>query len=195
MSVKEACSTKIRCFVCLEPSPEVCYSLEKWIARRRSEAPALRWVRPQALHLTLKFCGEISPETVAAIAARLREVVVDIHPFRLSLEGTGTFPPKGAARVLWGGIKGNLEALQVLYEEVEQAAAACGLTRETRPFSPHLTLARIRSLSDLPSLWAQSGPPGSAVWGEWLVRELVFMQSELRREGPLYSPIERYSLR
>jgi 2'-5' RNA ligase len=195
MSVDLESGKEIRCFICLEPAPGVRSGLERWIGARRPEAPKLKWARPSSLHLTIKFCGEIPSGTVTAVAERLHQALARQTAFRLSLEDTGVFPPRGAPRVLWGGVKGDLQALQMLHARVEEAAADCGLPREKRPFSPHLTLARIRSLSDFPVSWRRTGPPGEASWGGWTVQEVIFMRSELRRDGPIYSPIERYSLR
>lgn len=184
----------VRCFVCLEPDVSVRKNLERWIDPLKEAAPRLRWVRQTAIHLTLKFCGEIPAEKAALLAGRLRRELSGSESFTLGLEGTGFFSQGPAPRVLWGGIKGDMAALGTLFTKVERAAVSCGIPRERRPFSPHLTLARIRTAGDLPGAWVRSGPPGNSVWGTWMVREVTFLESELRPEGPRYRPIEKYML-
>lgn len=185
---------KVRCFVCLELDSHVRRNLERWLEPLKAQAPRLRWVRPGALHLTLKFCGEISTGQVERLCRALQEELSGCGPFMMGLEGTGVFPPKGVPRVLWGGVTGDEEALGALFKRVEKASASCGIPREKRSFSPHLTLARVRAASDFPLSWLQSGLPGSAVWGTWMVREVILMESDLQPEGPLYSPIEKFPL-
>lgn len=185
---------EIRCFVCIEPALSVLRNLENWLESLKPLAPRLKWGRSGALHLTLKFCGQVPVGQVERLSEGLRSELQSCAPFVLGLEGTGVFPPKGAPRVLWGGVTGDEAALCDLFERVERVSVSCGIAREKRSFSPHLTLARIRAATDFPRSWLHAGPPGSSAWGTWTVREVTLMESDLRPEGPLYSPIEKFSL-
>ena len=117
----------------------------------------LRWIPEFQLHFTLKFLGEIEEERVeaakaATTAAALASVAANAAagrpgpagPFRFALEGLGAFPPRGPARVLWAGCGEGAGALSALAAVVEEAFTAAGFPREERPFSPHLTLARVK---------------------------------------------------
>lgn len=185
---------KVRCFVCLEPDLSVRRNLERWIEPLKLQAPRLRWVRPGALHLTLKFCGEISVERLELFSERLGTEISGSGPFSLGFEKNGFFSRNGVPSVLWGGVTGDTVALGSLFGKVEQASSSIGIPRERRSFSPHLTLARIRAAGDLPRSWIQAGPPGNPVWGTWEVREVTLMESELRSEGPIYRPVKKFSL-
>jgi len=103
----------------------------------------LRWAGPEGIHLTLKFLGE-TPESLAPELGRyLEESLAGLDAPRLTLAGLGVFPNPRAPRVLWVGLAGDLPALLALQRRVESAISPLGFPEESRPFSPHLTLARV----------------------------------------------------
>jgi len=112
-------------------------------ALRKKGAPRLRWVRPEGVHLTLKFLGAVPQEKVAAIREALSPTVQGIPPLALSLAEVGTFGDRRGARVVWVGMQGDLEPLARLQQRVEKALEPLGFPPERRAFSPHLTLARV----------------------------------------------------
>lgn len=101
----------------------------------------VRWLPPEQLHLTLRFIGEVDDAVIAAIHREL--VKITRPPFPLTLNGVGCFPSPRRPRVLWVGLNGG-EPLMQLQHEVETAVVAAGLPPDERPFSPHITLARLR---------------------------------------------------
>lgn len=103
--------------------------------------PGVRWLPSEQLHLTLRFIGEADDAVHVAIRRGLAEITCP--PFPLSLHGVGCFPSLRRPRVLWVGLRGG-EPLTRLQREVERAVVAAGLPPEERPFSPHITLARLR---------------------------------------------------
>lgn len=113
-----------------------------------SEVMDVRWVRPEQIHLTLKFLGDIDPSQVPAIASQLDLQIRSLAAFPLQIKGGGGFPDIRQARVLWMGLDDATSALQPLHAAVEIAAAAVGLPRDTRLFRPHLTLGRPRRSVD-----------------------------------------------
>ena len=156
----------------------------------------LRTVRPESIHLTIRFLGEVPAAQTAAIAAAVSEPAADWTPFELELGGVGAYPSPGRARVLWVGLAGDLARLIDLHGEVADVLASLGFAREARPYSPHLTVARIgdrASASDrrqavkvLHGLEFQQGLPFSA-------GSVDLMKSELRREGARHYPLARIS--
>jgi 2'-5' RNA ligase len=184
----------------------VAVPIEDPVVRRRLEGArsllpplhGLRWVPPGQLHFTLKFLGEIEEERVAdaraCVAAAARPTAGRPGPFRLSLEGLGAFPPRGPARVVWAGCREGTEALSALAAAVEEAFAAAGFPREERPFSPHLTLARVKEPEAGRRLTRAlvSVPPEP--FGVVPVSSLVLYRSELTPRGADYSELLRAAL-
>lgn len=163
-------------------------------------ADVFRWTPVEQMHLTLRFLGETTSAQQAQLAARLAAVVAGYGPFGLTVSGVGCFPRWQAPRVLWLGIQGASQALGALQAEVEQAAQEVGFVPEERPFSPHLTIARLQRQADRPAqrrageilaaLAARGEPPGIP----WPVQEIVHMRSDLRPGGPIYTVLETFRL-
>jgi 2'-5' RNA ligase len=146
--------------------------------------PAIRWVSPDQLHLTLRFIGEVSHELFYEIGVALGEIV--LRPFEIRLKGLGLFPPRGAPHTLWVGVEED-GGLSQLKRRIDRAVEGAGLAPERRKFQAHVTLGRFRE-----------PPPdqrlGSWVAGRSLFRSDPFMvsgftlySSHLRPEGALYS--------
>lgn len=104
------------------------------------------WVRPAGIHLTLKFLGEVPEELVPKILQALTLAASGREPFRLGIAGVGAFPNAASARVVWLGLTGEVGSLVGLQAAVEQAMVGLGLERDGRPYSPHLTLGRIKHI-------------------------------------------------
>lgn len=162
----------------------------------------VRWVPQAQLHFTMKFLGEISEEGVAgAKAALLRAVRASGSPgptvpgaFRLELEGLGAFPPHGPARIVWAGCGAGAEALGALASAVEEAFAAGGFPPEARPFSAHLTLARVKDPVAGRKLARALGSVPGEPFGSVAVSSLVLYRSELTPRGAEYAELLRVAL-
>jgi 2'-5' RNA ligase len=109
----------------------------------KSGLGALRWVRPEGMHLTLKFLGDAGRHLLPDLRAGLETACGGQTSFSLNLIGLGTFGGRRGVRVLWAGVEGNTKALQNLQRRVDDAVAELGFARDPRPYSPHLTLARV----------------------------------------------------
>ena len=105
---------------------------------------SVRWVRPEGIHLTLKFMGDIQAEMAERILVALPPAAAQFPPFELSISGLGVFPNPRRPRVLWAGVHGDLEILAALQLAVDDAVGKLGLPKEQRSFNPHLTLGRVR---------------------------------------------------
>ena len=121
--------------------------------RRAAPAASMRWVEPANLHITLWFIGEVDEPGAAALTSSLQSAFATPR-FDLKLEGLGAFPPGGPPRVIWIGVAAGREPLISLYGEIRDRLAPLGYEPEARPYSPHLTVARVKDLR---------GPGGKAV--------------------------------
>ncbi|MDT5121576.1 MAG: 2,3-cyclic 3-phosphodiesterase [Acidobacteriota bacterium] len=148
------------------------------------------WPRAENLHLTLKFLGEIAQSSVEALSLAADRAAQKSEPFKLIIEGAGSFPPRGAPRVLWLGVVDSSGALAQLQSHLEEECASAGFKREERPFRPHLTLARIRSPQGARALAKLHQETGFEAIG-FSVTELVMMRSELGAGGSHYTEISR----
>lgn len=160
--------------------------------RQRLTGLPLTWTRPEGIHLTLKFLGETDPRRVEAIVARLRTVATAWQPFVVPVEGLGCFPDRRRPQVVWVGVQDPDGALQRLAAAVDAAMADLGWEREKRPFTGHLTLARVkrdagtderRRIGEQVAAFALPAP------GLLPVQALHLMRSQLDPGGAIYSEV------
>ena len=177
----------VRAFVALELGEEVRQAIGKLVASLRPRVPKARWVRPEGIHLTLRFLGDTPPARIERIRPLLAAAASDCAPVEARVGELGTFPGPGKPpRVLWLGISLPAPAL-ALQAACERAAVATGFPPEERPFRAHLTLARFRERVLRPAL-----PPVDL--GPVPLRTLALVRSELRPGGAVYTPIARFPL-
>src|ERR1700730_13649083 len=194
----------MRIFIALDIDDALRTRLEQFLDGVREFAPGVRWVRPESMHVTLKFVGEKPPEVVEEIKQALgaiRAGAIDI-----SFRGYGFFPTSKAPRVFWVGIGAGPE-LAALAKSVDEATAALGVPREEHEFSPHLTLAR-RGGSGAPR-WRKGDSVNNAFqrlleklvampaleFGTITARAFFLYQSQPIRGGARYTKIARFELR
>jgi RNA 2',3'-cyclic 3'-phosphodiesterase len=145
------------------------------------------WVAPDRLHLTLQFIGQVSEDTAAAIEARLGPPF-ELPAFEMRLGSIGTFPPGGRPRVVWLGLDRGADARAALHEEVQRRLADVPFRRESRAFSPHLTLARFKhggTRDDVERISRVGLRPA----GGCTIDHVTLYQSRLSPRGPTYTPL------
>lgn len=144
------------------------------------------WTRPENLHLTIKFLGEVTDAKAAEVAVALRELA-DVKSFELRADRLVLFPPRGPVRIVAAEFCGERERLLTMYHRVKSLCEKMGFARECRPFHAHATLARPKSATGRESLFtaAQSHWPGPVQ----TVSKLTLMQSHLSGAGPTYIPL------
>ena len=184
----------LRVFCAVELPAEIRAAVAAHATRLRREFPDARasWARPEGLHITLKFIGEVEAARVETLTRAAFAAVGGLKPFRLTIEESGTFPPHGAARVLWLGVKDASGHLAQLQSRLEQECAANGFPRASRAFRPHLTVARLRTPQGTHALAeAHRRTPFGPYHFE--VSELLVIRSELGPGGSRYTPLSRHS--
>jgi 2'-5' RNA ligase len=152
---------------------------------RHGDLP-VKWVQAAALHVTLKFLGEVAPDRADEIAAALDAAVGAAHPFAVNLGGIGAFPSMARPRVVWLGVE-NHPALELLANDVEKALQRFGFEAELRPFQPHITLGRAKQGAKPAAFGRLEALAGRVAYeGTAPVRTVDLMESELRPEGAVY---------
>jgi 2'-5' RNA ligase len=164
--------------------------------RQRSARLAPRakvtWIPPERLHLTIRFIGHVDEARQRAVTAAL-EPRLDVRAFDLALCGTGAFPPRGEPRVIWTAVAGGLERLQQLEREVTLRLQEAGIRAEDRPYSPHLTLARVRDAQGLRSA-ALLEDHRDVDLGAVRVEAITLFESRLSPKGPTYVALQQTPL-
>lgn len=189
---------QVRSFIAIELPDELKLGLAQLEAQlKMSKPPWVKWVNPYSIHLTLKFLGSIAVDRISEITKAMEEAIQGIPPFRLEVKDLGVFPNLRRVQVVWVGISGEVDKLSQLQQHLESNPARLGLAPETRPFTPHLTLARLRNQ-------ASSGERQS--FGQLIaitrfeatytikVDAISLMRSQLTREGAIYSRISSVGL-
>ncbi|TAK31009.1 MAG: RNA 2',3'-cyclic phosphodiesterase [Chloroflexota bacterium] len=184
---------RVRCFVALE-LPESLQSKLEEVQRALGSGSRdpVKWVAPFQIHITLKFLGNVDASKLTTIEDLLAEVGREARPFDLSVAHLGAFPNPRRPRVVWVGIEEGGEDLLRLQGGVEEALFTLGFSREQRPFSPHLTLGRVRenaSPSQIQELSQRLSATAVPALGTTRVTSITFMRSQLTPSGPIYSHI------
>lgn len=188
---------QIRSFIAIELPEEIKRELSRLEERLQSAGYArVKWVDPASMHLTLKFLGNIPTDKIDAITAAIQKATQGITPFNLIVKDLGAFPHLRRVQVAWTGIGGETDKLNQLQQGIESNLADLGFERESRPFTSHLTLARLPNQvstterQQLGQLLAST--PFKA--GSFIVNSINLMRSQLQRSGAVYSRISSVSL-
>lgn len=184
----------MRLFIAINVDPTLKAPLAEIQERLKKSAAQVSWVKPENLHFTLKFLGEVPEEDVPAIREAFRRSVAGVRSFPLSLGGLGIFPPRGRPRVIWVGVEQGTQEVERLRGRIDEGLLPLGFPREERPFHPHLTLGRVKGLRGLDPLVADLRKGDVGLVGLMQVRSIELMQSQLRSAGAIYTPLETVPL-
>ena len=153
-----------------------------------SASSIIRWMKPENIHLTLKFLGEVELAKVQIIEKNLDIIANEIKPFHLNLEEIGAFPNWGHPRIVWIGIEKS-EPLLLLAKEIEENMRNLGCPSEVKPFSPHLTIGRVRdnvSLEDIQML-ENKCRVHTIIVDQIMITKIHLYKSDLHTFGPVYT--------
>jgi 2'-5' RNA ligase len=194
----------MRIFVALDIDDAIRQRIQRFMEGVSGFAPDARWVRPESLHVTLKFVGEKPIEMVEEIKSALSNIRAE--SIELSFRGYGFFPTAKAARVFWVGIESGPK-LSSLAKAVDDATFALGIPKEDHPFTPHLTLARGGGRSGAPSYRKEDAPNKNFQrlqeklaalptpdFGTMTAHEFFLYQSQLSPGGSHYTKIGSFAL-
>jgi len=189
----------IRAFVAIHLPEPLLRTAEKLIAdlERIPDGHLIRWVKPQALHLTLVFLGDIAEERVPILRESFSRTAVIHPPFECQLEGLGAFPGWRRPRVLHLGVDDPSTGLRSLQAAIQSTLQPLGFKPERRVYTPHLTLGRVRresSQHELAGFCERAQKVTIPATPAWTVTAFHFMRSELKPAGPVYSLLGSFNL-
>jgi len=154
----------------------------------------LKMVRPENIHLTLKFLGNVEKEQIGAIGLSMREAAGVYRPMLLRARGLGVFPSIKNPRVIWLGVGEQIEALANLQKSLDEKLMKIGFEPEKRQFKGHLTIARVKGKTDPKRLLELMTKLREFKTDSFTAEEIVLFKSELRPAGPEYSKLSTVSL-
>ncbi|WP_337287413.1 RNA 2',3'-cyclic phosphodiesterase [Candidatus Methylomirabilis sp.] len=184
----------VRAFVAANLTPDLKAALAMVQDRLKATRVDVGWVRPDNLHLTLKFLGQVEESRIDAIRDAIAAAASGSGPIRLVFQGLGAFPRPREARVVWIGLSHGSEALAALQARIEAALESLGFAREARPFTAHLTLGRVRGPARREQLARAITEAPAEALGEMVLDRIELMQSNLSAGGARYSILQSFPL-
>ncbi len=182
----------MRTFIAIDLPDPVRAALAKAQESFRGLCSDARWTRPEGIHLTLKFLGEISGAQVAQVSEVLLKAG-SFAPFSVEIAGFGFFPSAKRPRVFWTGVAAS-HALTELAASIETQMEKLGFAREERGFSPHLTLARFKDPRPQPELSSAVAAAAASLFGKFEVSEFFLFESKLSAHGAQYGKVMSFQL-
>lgn len=178
----------MRAFIALPLPLDLQQRIKRLQDRLRTQLPGVRWVRPEQLHLSLRFFPDLAEEYLDPIREIMLSVGNFCAPFTVEIRDLGAFPNPARPRVLWLGLT-PIQPLLYLQHKLEKGLEQIGIDQDERPFKPHLTIGRIKDLAVRHQI-----PPATvrdAFCGHWPIRDMVFFQSRLDPTGAVHTPLIR----
>jgi len=183
----------VRTFICFDLPAEIREKLRVLQGALKPTSRGVSWTRPEGIHLTLKFLGDVDAERMTEIAAALSRTAAGLKTFAITVGRVGGFPNLRRPRVLWVGIEEPTGALTQLAGNIDEALGTLGFPREERSFSPHLTVGRVKSPDGIEAVCQKLNALSFAPM-TFSPSELVVMRSDLRSDGAVYTPQKRIEL-
>ena len=181
----------LRAFIAIEmPSPVVEIVRESQQALKRGGIH-LRWVRPENIHLTLRFLGDISTDAIHGIRAVFWDLAAETPSFSLQVKGSGVFPGESRPRIVWLGLGGQIHMLAALHRRLSSLLGQQGIPAGKRPFRGHLTIGRAKGRVDADRLRLWLGEMKDVETPPFTVDRICLFKSELGPGGAVYTPLVR----
>ena len=185
---------KLRTFICFELPSQVNDAIAELEEKLRPLSRGVRWSRPESIHLTLKFLGDVDEADIDPIAQAIQKACKHVSAFDIQLLGAGAFPNAKRPRIFWLGITEPSGALERLQRDIETGLESIGFEKEARAFSPHLTLGRVRFPDQLDrvSQYLEDHALDSV---SFRADSVILMQSKLTPRGAVYTPLRKINLK
>ena len=190
---------QVRSFIAIKLPDELKTGLTQLEAQLKLGEPLpVKWVDPSSIHLTLKFLGNIAVARISEITRAMEAATKRLSAFHLEVKGLGVFPNFRRVQVVWVGVGGEVDKLGQLQQQIESTLVPLGFAAESRPFTPHLTLARLRDRAS-PEERQRLGQliAGTRFEAVYTIKvdSINLMRSQLTREGAVYSRLSSVGLK
>ena len=186
---------KLRLFIAIELDKSLKESLKTLQDELKKCGADVGWVKPENIHLTLKFLGETEPKSIARISAALEETAGLFPPFTLNITHVGFFPEQGPTRIVWAGLDKGKDESARLADFLEDKLSVLGFKKEKRGFSPHVTIGRVRSEENLYALRKTLSNFHFKTPLTQTTNHLTLFKSTLTPQGPIYEPLRVSTLK
>jgi 2'-5' RNA ligase len=181
---------RVRTFTAVEVWPEIRERAQALIQRFKDTTARVTWVKPDQMHLTMNFLGDVEMNEIPAVCKAVTDATAAFAPFDVEMAGVGVFPSYENPRTIWLGVTDGSDQLVALHAALEANLGELGFRVEARRFRPHLTLGRVRSLPKGPGqLAGLIKQHAEFEAGPMMVSEVTVMSSELGRDGPRYETL------
>lgn len=184
----------IRSFVAIPIPDNIKKNVQDFIEPLRVHDSSIRWVKPEGIHITLKFLGDVEEERFEReFFPEFTQLLGPFQPITVLIQGVGQFPPHGNPRIFWAGVEKGVQPLVNLAEAVDNFFEPFGFAKEKRKFSAHLTIGRVKQKpsSGFFKTWHKESFP---LFGEFVADKVVFYRSELTKSGAVYSVLHEFNL-
>jgi 2'-5' RNA ligase len=186
---------RLRTFIAISLSTSVLTGIEKCIRTLQSHLEGIRWVETKNLHVTLKFLGDVPLNDLPQLIRAVTQSTNQTHSFDLTFHGLGVFPHRESPKTIWIGCQEGSAELAHLAEIIDEGLLPLGFPKESRRFSPHLTIGRVKKLPQGSALMPRLDEQSNRQFGSCSVSEVLICSSELTRHGPLYDELAAIPLR
>jgi 2'-5' RNA ligase len=165
------------------------------ISKEMNISSNVKWVSTSSMHLTMKFLGDVHKNDIGKITQDIKDIASQYHNFSIHISSLGVFKTQQTPTVLWAGIQGNIQMLNLIHNDLQGSMEKYGVERESRGFSPHITLARFtRFYRANEKFWNFIEQNKAREFGTIECKELILFKSELRPTGAVYTPLSSASL-
>ena len=185
----KASKETIRTFIAVELPEEIHHKLQQLQNDFRTSMPDVRWTKPGNIHLTLKFLGDVQLSRTDRITSSLKDIGGQFSPFAMSLAGMGAFPNSRKPRIVWVGVDKGADTLVEIANSIEASMKQLGFPKEKRPFTPHLTVGRIRQLKNPEAMTKALEQSKVGELGRFAVEKISFVRSQLDPAGSIYTTL------
>jgi 2'-5' RNA ligase len=183
----------MRTFIAIEISDDIKKMLDQIESHLKYAGADVKWVKPETIHLTLKFLGEINEEKCEEVKEALNSIAKYMKPFELTLKDMGAFPKIENPRVVWVGLGKGAAESAALASGIDDLLSKTGFAKEERPFSPHLTIGRVRSPMNKDKLKEKMSSASSnfqlSAVPPHQVASVILFKSTLTPQSPIYTNI------
>ena len=185
----------IRTFIAIKIPTGVKSDIKNWQDKLKDIVTGIKWVKSDNIHITLKFLGNIEEKMIPRLKEAIKSSAEHVSPFEIEVKGEGCFPNVNRPRIVWVGVDNGKDVLSTIASKIEIECSKLGFEKENRPYRPHLTVGRvkkyIRNTDELRGFFNEN-PFRTEVF---TAEEIILMKSDLRPDGPVYTPLEIIKLK